>query len=206
MLLASAEANNFSELDPRYNDSFTTYGILVNKVGVCMSYSYVYQLFSDMVGLESIVVTGDLSGMPHAWNKVKIDEDWLHIDVTNNENTSGIPYLLHYTNDETAKKLGFNLDNDFWLTSEIPMFAGRSNAYDPYVINGLEVSSIEQFSSKLEEMMVEGDDRIVLRFTDMPSFESVVDSMGTTIMKVDESLLDTAAYIIGDLHVLLMLR
>ncbi len=204
--LASAEANNFSEVDPQYNDSFTTYGILVNKVGVCMSYSYVYQLFSNMVGLESIVVTGDLSGMPHAWNKVKIDEDWLHIDVTNNENTSGIPYLLHYTNDETAKKLGFNLDNDFWLTSEIPMFAGRSNAYDPYVINGLEVTTIEQFSSKLEEMMVQGDDRITLRFTDMPPFEALVDSMGTIIMKVDQSLLDTAAYMISDLHVILMLR
>lgn len=37
--LENAEKNNFEKVDAEFNDSFTPYGVLINKVGVCASYA-----------------------------------------------------------------------------------------------------------------------------------------------------------------------
>ena len=54
---------------------------------MCASYSAAFKLLADSAGLESIVVTGYLDGsVPHAWNKVKLDDEWYIVDATNNDN------------------------------------------------------------------------------------------------------------------------
>ena len=85
--LKNAEKNNFKHVDASFNDSFNAYGILINKKGVCASYAAGFKLLADEAGLESIVVTGYLNGnLPHAWNRVNIDGQWLTLDSTNNDN------------------------------------------------------------------------------------------------------------------------
>lgn len=85
--LENAEKNNFEKVDEEFNDSFTAYGILINKKGVCASYSAAFQLLAQEAGVKSIVITGNLNGtMPHAWNRVNIDGEWYTLDVTNNDN------------------------------------------------------------------------------------------------------------------------
>ena len=85
--LENAEENNFESVDEEFNDSFTAYGILINDKGVCAGYAAAFKLLADEAGLEAIVVTGNLNGsLPHAWNRVKIDGQWLTIDTTNNDN------------------------------------------------------------------------------------------------------------------------
>lgn len=85
--LKNAEKNNFKHVDASFNDSFNAYGVLVNKKGVCASYAASFKLLADEAGLESIVVTGYLNGnLPHAWNRVNIDGQWLTLDSTNNDN------------------------------------------------------------------------------------------------------------------------
>lgn len=85
--LKSAEQNDFKTVDDEYLDSFTPYGIIVNGVGVCASYAGAFKVLADEAGLECIVVTGYLEGnLPHAWNRVKLDDQWVSLDVTNNDN------------------------------------------------------------------------------------------------------------------------
>lgn len=85
--LENAEQYNFALVDEEFYDSFTAYGILVDGVGVCASYSAAFKLLADAAGLDSIVVTGYLEGsVPHAWNKVKVDDEWYIVDATNNDN------------------------------------------------------------------------------------------------------------------------
>ena len=74
-------------MDEKFNDSFTAYGVLINHVGVCASYSAAFKLLADAAELDSIVVTGYLDGnLPHAWNKVMLDGQWNIVDATNNDN------------------------------------------------------------------------------------------------------------------------
>lgn len=85
--LESAEQNDFKTVDDEYLDSFTPYGIIVNGVGVCASYAGAFKVLADEADLECIVVTGYLEGnLPHAWNRVKLDDQWVSLDVTNNDN------------------------------------------------------------------------------------------------------------------------
>lgn len=85
--LENAEKNNFKKVDKEFDDSFTAYGILINGKGVCAGYAGAFKLLSDKAGLTNIVVTGYLQGtLPHAWNRVLIDDQWYSLDVTNNDN------------------------------------------------------------------------------------------------------------------------
>ncbi|WP_213654672.1 transglutaminase domain-containing protein [Paenibacillus vini] len=127
--LANAEANNFKTVDKKYNDSFTAYGIIVNKVGVCASYAAVYKLLSDIAGLDSIVVTGYLGGVPHAWNKVEINGKWYNVDPTNNGTNTGIRYLLYNSDDETAEDLEFTFNNKYWTDQGLKKFASEDNSF-----------------------------------------------------------------------------
>ncbi|MCF7757907.1 transglutaminase-like domain-containing protein [Paenibacillus xylanexedens] len=190
--LENAEQNNFKNVDPQFNDSFTTYGILVKGVGVCASYASVYKLLSDLSGLESIVVTGASSGVPHAWNKVKIGNEWFHVDATNNLTNSGIPYFLYNANDETAASQKTIADQDYWLDSELTMFNGESDANDYYVQNDLEVASINEYKTKAESELKKGENRVILRFASPVDSDELMTAAGEALAAVDEALLNTA--------------
>ncbi|MFX3650658.1 MAG: transglutaminase domain-containing protein [Paenibacillus sp.] len=190
--LENAEQNNFKNVDPQFNDSFTTYGILVKGVGVCASYASVYKLLSDLSGLESIVVTGASSGVPHAWNKVKIGNEWFHVDATNNLTNSGIPYFLYNANDETAASQKTIADKDYWLDSELAMFDGESDANDYYVQNDLEVASLNEYKTKAESELKKGENRVILRFASPVDSDELMTAAGEALAAVDEALLNTA--------------
>ncbi len=99
--LESAEKNDYQYADPEFDDSFTVYGALINNVCVCKGYAEAFKLLADLAGLDALVVTGQLESVGHAWNKVKIDGQWLTIDVTNNDNEF-IPNAIFNLSDEIA--------------------------------------------------------------------------------------------------------
>lgn len=190
--LENAEQNNFRTVDDSFNDSFTTYGIMVKKVGVCQSYAMTYKMLGDLAGVETIVVTGSMNGVPHAWNKVKIGEEWLHVDSTNNETNSGIPYMIYQSNDETVKENSFITDNEYWLDSELGKFAGITDKYDYYVVNDLEVEDLTEFEAILTEELKAGNDTIILRLDNSIEEESLVETAATVIQSVAPNKIDTA--------------
>lgn len=62
------------------DDSYSSAGVLVHKIGVCQSYAYAYKYILDRYGIESCVVSS--SAMNHAWNIVRIGNGYYHVDVT----------------------------------------------------------------------------------------------------------------------------
>ena len=73
-----------------YDLSFTWYGpegVLLHGTGVCESYARAYGLLLDEAGLENILLTGTAKNADgtqelHAWNLVKVNGKWKHVDVT----------------------------------------------------------------------------------------------------------------------------
>lgn len=129
--LDNAEQNNFMFVDPEFYDSFTAYGILINGVGVCSGYADAFTLIADQAGLESVIVTGFLQGtLPHAWNRVNIDGQWLTLDVTNNDNEFFPNAFFNLSDDEAAAIL---VEDDQWyLNSGIYRFVGSSSETTEY--------------------------------------------------------------------------
>jgi hypothetical protein len=67
-------------------ESHQPYGVLVNKIAVCDGFARTMQILLDMVGIENEFVHGDSDGEKgwygHAWNLVRIDGEYFHLDVT----------------------------------------------------------------------------------------------------------------------------
>ncbi|WP_055109057.1 transglutaminase domain-containing protein [Paenibacillus ihumii] len=172
--LNDAKKNDYKNVDKKFNDSFTAYGIMVKKVGVCASYAAAYKLLSDLSGLNSIVVTGYLGGVPHAWNKVEINGEWYNVDPTNNGTNSGVLYLLYNSDDETAEDLEFTFDKAYWTDEGLKQFTSSDSSLDYYRRNGLEVSSPTEYKNLLLNFLKDNDQTFIVRLSNDVSEDDVI--------------------------------
>lgn len=164
--LADAEANGFVKTaESSYEDSFNSYGIIVNKKGVCQSYAYAYKLLCTEADIDCMVVTGYLNGTcPHAWNAVSIDGGWYQTDSTNNGKTTGIPYFLYNADSDTAQATGYTEDTLYELDSNIAEYKSDNDSYEYYHSHGLTVSSSEELGALVEDAAGDGVGLICARY------------------------------------------
>ncbi|MCL1846880.1 MAG: hypothetical protein FWF91_02800 [Coriobacteriia bacterium] len=159
-LLEDAQKTNYTYVDPKYNDSFTAYGALIEGLCVCAGYAAAFKLLADAAGLESIVVTGTLEGsIGHAWNRVLINGEWKNIDVTNNDNPLLFNVLLNLPDDIVAGILVE--DKEYLLDSELYRFYSNDDSAEYYRIKGAFYSRtqiVDELAAGLQQ-----DGSVVLR-------------------------------------------
>jgi len=134
----------------------SAYSALVDKRAICDGYANVFTLLAQQFGLEVIKVSGiaEPDGFNHAWNMVKVDGIWYHVDVTWNDPTPDMPgyagheYLLlsdkaisgsrggsrqyHASWDANAPKAGdTRYDDAFWVYEYAPISFAEMN-YDEW--------------------------------------------------------------------------
>ena len=67
-------------------ESYTAYGSVILGRAVCQGYAEAFKQFMDVLGIKCYVVSGEAataSGLGgHAWNIVKVDGVYRHIDTT----------------------------------------------------------------------------------------------------------------------------
>jgi len=153
--LENAEENDFATVDESFADSFTPYGVLVNKLGVCASYAGAFKLLADAAGLESIVVTGYLDGTtPHAWNKVKIDGEWQIVDSTNNDNEFVANALLNLPDFAADKVL---VEDDLYaLNQTLGTYSAIEEDKEYYRLNQRYFSESEIANPLADQLTSEG--------------------------------------------------
>lgn len=102
-----------------------------SKKGVCEAYAYTFKMLCDFSGIESKIVIGSLNGSPHAWNMVKLDNEWYHIDVTSDDpipdNGNNIEYDYFNISDNMLIK------THSWDISSVP--SCNSLKYNYYYYN-----------------------------------------------------------------------
>ncbi len=60
------------------DDLRSIYGVFVNKKAVCAGYAKAFQYLINLFGIECVYIVSDT----HAWNLIKLEGDYYHIDVT----------------------------------------------------------------------------------------------------------------------------
>jgi hypothetical protein len=90
-------------------ESYTEYGVLFKGIAVCDGYARATKLFLDLLGIENYYVVGQiLDGELHAWNVVKIGDQYAQVDTTWDDpvpNRSGeVRYDYFMVNDSFMKK------------------------------------------------------------------------------------------------------
>lgn len=69
--------------DEGYEYSHTAYGALVGERAVCDGYANALMYLLNRLGMESRIVYGsDENGIPHAWNIVRVEGEYYHVDLT----------------------------------------------------------------------------------------------------------------------------
>lgn len=114
------------------DESFEEYGCLVLGVAVCEGYAKAMKLLCDLSGLECMLVMGkstnNYADEGHAWNIVKIDGEYYHVDVTNNDPVTrdGSNILTYqYFNLPDSEMALYNS----WSRADYPICTGTKNNY-----------------------------------------------------------------------------
>ncbi len=105
--------------------------MLLTGQGVCEAYSRVFYLLSEMAGLEAHIVVG-VAGGPHAWNMVRVDGEWYHVDVTWDD---------CITPTETRESGEVDISRRYFLINDVEM--GQNHRWD---ISSLPSSQVKDAS------------------------------------------------------------
>ena len=109
-----------------YDFTYTHYhpeGVLLYGTGVCQSYSEAYALLLAEFGIENMVLVAP--EMDHAWNLVKIDGEWCHIDCTwDDPGTGGAENYTYFGMTDALMQR-----DHVWNTSAYPASGSRKNYY-----------------------------------------------------------------------------
>lgn len=63
------------------DDKFNAGGAIIDNQAVCQGYAMAFTYLCQAAGIECITVKGETESGSHAWNMVKIDGKWYHLDV-----------------------------------------------------------------------------------------------------------------------------
>lgn len=135
---------NTTEYNLEAPDNQNIYSVLVNKQSVCAGYARANQYILEKLGIFCTYVTGTATSQqgesqPHAWNIVKCDGEYYHVDTT-----WGDPV---FTEESTVPNPGINYDylcctdNEIFITHTkdtiISFPECTSMNYNYYILNGL---------------------------------------------------------------------
>lgn len=88
--------------------SHTPEGVMKNRIAVCDGYTRTMRLLLTMLGIENEIATGYAGNESHAWNLIKMEDGWYHVDVTWDDPVPDVEGRIRYQyflkNDDTMKK------------------------------------------------------------------------------------------------------
>lgn len=135
---------------PPESDIYRAYGALVNQDAVCNGYAEALQLLFACVGIESEFVVGTADGVDHAWNLVRIDGKWYHLDATWDDPLpdQGAKVLHAYFNvtDEIME------ESHTWNKEDYPPASSMEANF--YKVQGSYYDSFETYSKAIYDAMV----------------------------------------------------
>jgi hypothetical protein len=155
-----------TSLDQAVNN---TASALLNGITLCKGYAQSFKLVCDVLGLECLVISGQSEGIEHAWNLVRLDDNYYHIDVTHDDpvpdrGTNASVDHRHFLRSDAVMS-----ETHVWNPAKYPESSLDGSHY--YKQNNLTVSDIEELSQKIRQFLLISDfsdareDNLELLFT-----------------------------------------
>ena len=104
--------------DPPY----TIYGVLVRQLAVCQGYSMAYKYLLNRLGIENYICSS--ADLFHAWNIVKVNGNYYHVDITWDD-----PSYLNQSTGKYVRAEGLVRHDNFLISTNEIRNTGH-NAYD----------------------------------------------------------------------------
>lgn len=76
------------------------YGPLLYGEALCEGYGKAFAYVAQMAGIETVSITGFAARGGHLWNMIKLGNEWVHVDVTFDDQKSGTIYEYFCVGDD----------------------------------------------------------------------------------------------------------
>ena len=128
--------------------AYTAYGALAEEMAVCNGYAQAMKLLCDLSGVECTMVTGKADGEEHAWNQVRLDDEWYHVDPTWDDPEPDVPERILYTYFNVSdEQLSLN---HTWDEERFPAAEGKE--YNYYQKENLFFEDYEVFREEIADI------------------------------------------------------
>lgn len=141
---AQFDESSLSAIYLSEKNAHTPYGFFHDKYTICVGNATTFKLFMDMIGIENKLIHSTENG-EHAWNVVKIDGDWYHVDITFDGGTEKPTYAFFNVTDEAKT------DEYSWDKSEIPECTATKYSYP--VNNAVKLKDIYDIPSAIKKAL-----------------------------------------------------
>lgn len=132
--------------------SHTMWGGLVEEKAVCDGYAKSLMYGLNIVGIPNKIVTGTAGGEDHAWNLVKLDNNYYHVDLTwADQDDNAIGVLPNYFNELDT----YMAKTHQWNRTKYPSTSENTYCapFAPIQIKGVyKVQNVSEFSNTLNRI------------------------------------------------------
>lgn len=183
-LAYSVTYSDLEELPRKYH---TAEGTLIEDIGVCDGFTKALQLIYDEAGIESIIVLGTLDGNPHAWNLVKIEEEWYNVDITSSRSIfseTGIINHAYFNLTHQKMKRIATFDNEDIIPKT------NSTKYDFYEYNNFVVNAEQDITQQLRNVHSNFTDKEYMEFYFIGDVADNISNMLVALRRIDTSFLE----------------
>ena len=111
------------------------YDVMIHGRGNCVGYSKTFQFLMNQLGIECMYINGvNSTGVLHAWNAIKLDGEWYHVDVTSDDYSSEyynkpVYYFYNCTDNKIVNDAGFTIGGDSYPAGINPNITCTSTRY-----------------------------------------------------------------------------
>lgn len=172
----------------------TLYGALVQKAAVCDGYASAMQYLLGRVGIKCLMVYGAdraNAGENHAWNLVKLEDEYYHLDVTWDlpPQNSDIPVYVNFLADQEQIQqrhvilspiLGESVDTsrkEYFYLPAIPMATCSDKWYYRYhdlCLSDLSKETLVQLGETVQEAIFRQEPQVQFYFESKDVFQEFV--------------------------------
>lgn len=182
--LANNLEYNFIDYDKWLNNityktktSSNIQGALVYNNVICGGYSKAYDYLLSLFGIEAFYVSGytdESSGSSHAWNIIKLDDNYYHVDITwgDSELEDFLDYKYFCIDTET-------ISANHTLTEDYDFPTCNSTDYNYYVENNLyfESYNYSMVNTLVDQTLANGNTSFTMIYANLEAFEAAQASL-----------------------------
>lgn len=144
------------DLDETESYSHTPYGFFKYGETICVGNATTFKLFMDALDIDCKIIHCTEDG-EHAWDVVKIDSDWYHVDLTFDGGVNEPNYASFNVNDEIKEQDGYD-----WSDQEdIPECT--SLKYCPNVMEAKEVKDVYEIPKVMKDAFDKDENHVVMK-------------------------------------------
>ena len=137
-------------------NSHNPYGFFHDHNTICVGNATTFKLFMDVLGIDCMIIHSVEQG-EHAWNVVKIDGDWYHVDITFDGGDSEPMYSCFNVTDAAKDNGGYPWDHD-----EFP--ACTATKYNYVLMNAQKVEDVYELPKLLKKAIEDDESVLYLTF------------------------------------------